>query len=255
MSSTARATPSGERTLRRISLPPTGWHPLSDSWLQLLRWLGTSASAVVVEIGAGNRSKIAMALSRHGFHGSLYIVDASAKACQRAAGFCRQTLPHARVVEVPRPIASAEASLPSRLDLVAGNHLLDDWVLGSTLSKEEYGQVFDHMDSKSVGATARYWRRAEQQGWVTAAVACVAGEAGALLQWGARWLAINHYRSWVHTRFGLDQADEAGLRCLHLLRSTYGNSPPFRSPSYGGGPVHWMVLDGTSGPDSAPASC
>lgn len=132
--------------------------------------LGLHNDATVLEIGPGSVSKVGEGLKqygqaqdpRHGFKGTILIVEPEGKAIDILAENYKTLMPNAKIIKIQATLEDAlERGLldEHKIDVVVGNHPLDDFISGKSFdSEQELIQFFtDHYEGAEAAKTATQW--------------------------------------------------------------------------------------------------
>jgi hypothetical protein len=201
---------------------------LSNAWCQLFWSRNIPRDGAVVEVGPGHVPKVGHALSAYGFSGRLFVIEPSYAACFRITQSYRQLLPRAHVIPLCARVEYCHALVPTACDALVLNHVLDDLILGKSLSAKEFSNLFDLFSSSlaCVDQVRLYWRR-------------LAGEPKQLsiyLDQGRRdilnliahchprFIGISQYQSWVQHQNGLTLPDFYAVVLLEDLRQDLGEA-------------------------------
>jgi hypothetical protein len=188
----------------------------------MLRAAQVRPDGLAVELGPGFSTKVGHGLREVGFHGELLVVDPNPEAREFTVRRYRELLPRARVGSLAEPRTHA-----TPVELLLGNHVLDDMVLRRMLSPVPSNALFAEMrpGAPCSAAFVRSWRRIldNDPATVEAAVRATVHElAAAVRTTGARRLLLNEYPSWRHRDCGLDGIHGLGTRVLQLLARALG---------------------------------
>lgn len=131
-------------------MPPAraadGWsRHIGHSWTEVLRHIELSPTATVVEIGPGFATKIGFGLAELRFRGTVILVEPGESARHWARARYQKLLPESRIRSVPQAVPDARSLLGTRVDVLVGNHVLDDMLLHAALQPAESAQLFARM--------------------------------------------------------------------------------------------------------------
>ena len=218
-------------------------------WAQILRTHGLDPAGDVAEVGPGFTIKIGLGLQEYGFRGSLYVVEPNARVREWIVPRYRELLPSARVIPVPCRLRSAASGLPTRLNALLMNHVLDDLVLDAVTAKRRCSAIFGNMRQ---GAPCRpEVRRAWQELAADPAKLALASRTViddiCYLYHRTRphLLGVSQYPSWFQTQSGLGLVDEITAPLLRQLQrhlQPVASGGPARLLRCGEKEPRWLVL-------------
>lgn len=138
---------------------------ISDIWRSILEPHSKNAE-LAVEIAPGMSIKVAAALSKVKFTGTVCLVDVSRKALASVERKYGQCLPQAKLVCMPENLESCLHKIPKRPDLLLLSHVIDDMLMfrGTAkiphLKKEKVFSWCMHNDTYELATTDNY-----EQAW------------------------------------------------------------------------------------------
>jgi hypothetical protein len=177
------------------------------------------------------------------------VVEPNARVREWIVPRYRELLPSARVIPVPLRLRSAASLLPTRLNALLMNHLLDDLVLDAVTPERRRSAIFGNMHQ---GAPCRpEVRRAWQE--LAADPAKLAIASGTVVndicylchQTRPNLLGVSQYPSWFQTRSGLGLVDEITAPLLRQLVRHLPSAAVDRAARllrYGEKEPRWLVV-------------
>lgn len=112
----------------------------------------------VVEFAPGYKYKIGYALSKIGFSGTLYVIDAHENVLRYVEEKYRTLLPNATIIPVHKDLTDSITCLPPNIDLFLSNHSIDDMIISAYMDEKSAKMAFDNnVDSKELLLTA--WKK------------------------------------------------------------------------------------------------
>jgi hypothetical protein len=231
--------------------------PLDDAWdrrigtiwAQILHLHAVDPVGDIAEVGPGFALKIGLGLKEYGFRGSLYVVEPNDRVNEWIIPRYRELLPSAHVIPVPSRLRSAASGLPTQLDALLMNHLLDDLVLDAVTPEGQRGAIFGkmHRGSPCRADVRRAWQRlAVDPVKLAAASQTVIDDICFLcLRTHPKLIGISQYPSWSQVQGGLEVVDEMAAPLLrqlkrHLPQAITGAHP--RLLRFGEKEPRWLVL-------------
>lgn len=110
---------------------------MSEVWKSLIQPMGLNKKSVVIEIAPGTSTKIALALRRLDFCGTLWIVEPAAEIASEIVAKAQAILPEANIRLVMQYLVDAIHELPKNIDLIVANHVLDDMLIAQGTSNPD----------------------------------------------------------------------------------------------------------------------
>ena len=98
----------------------------------------------VVEFAPGFKYKIAYALKRIKFNGTLYIIDINKNVLDFVYKKYSKILPNVKIILINKELLDSIKYLPKEIDLFLSNHPIDDVVISKYLDKEGIKIAFDN---------------------------------------------------------------------------------------------------------------
>lgn len=106
------------------------WDELvSDIWRSVLASFPFAPGQTAIEIGPGTSGKIAFALGKLKFQGTVYVVDPAANAIDVMREKYGRACPGSKIVCVHETVKDSIAQLPKRADFLFMSHVIDDMML------------------------------------------------------------------------------------------------------------------------------
>ncbi|MDR1030328.1 MAG: HAD hydrolase-like protein [Treponema sp.] len=99
--------------------------------------------AVIVEIAPGARHKIGLALADKNFCGTLYVIDPHPIGLEVITNKYKENLPNAIVIGIEKPIIKSLEDIKENVDIILGNHILDDLIISNYLSSHDFITSFN----------------------------------------------------------------------------------------------------------------
>lgn len=190
-------------------------------WADVLRESEIRLDGRVIELGPGFSAKIGHALAEVGFHGEVVLIEPNYDARRTVADKYVRLLPQASVRTRPLLLRRPVQPLLGRVDVLLGNHILDDLFLSIHLPFRDSDPLFAEMRTgrKCSDYFVQTWRRILDN---QIAVEYVISEVVDLVvrhltATRPDYLVINQYPSWQQSASGLDAIHEIGLTVLRRL--------------------------------------
>jgi hypothetical protein len=211
----------------------------------VVREEGVPVDGTVVEIGPGFAAKIGFGLAGLGFRGTVLLVEPDSAAREWAAPRYRELLAAAEVVARPEPVPESGYLARRDVDLLAGNHVLDDLLLAAALPAADSARMFTAMrpgndcSEAFIGA----WRRLLlDPDRLARAVRRVVDDLTGYVRAGRPGLVLlNQYPSWRHDGCGLGAIHETSLELLRQLGAELGATAVRCRPE---GTMAWLTARG-----------
>jgi hypothetical protein len=211
----------------------------------VVREQGFPVDGTVVEIGPGFAAKIGFGLAGLGFRGTVLLVEPDPAAREWAARRYRELLPAAEVVARPEPVPESNYLDGREVDLLAGNHVLDDLLLDAALPAADSARMFTAMrpgtdcSEAFIGAWRRLLREPDR---VARAIRRVVDDLTGYIRAGRPGVVLlNQYPSWRHDQCGLGVIHETSLELLRLLAAELGATAVRCAPE---GTMAWLTARG-----------
>lgn len=129
----------------------------------LFKKLNLEKNSIVVEIGPGMIGSIGKGLCQFNYTGTLYIIEPEPDSLDKVQCKYKTLLPRAKVVGVNKRLSEVLNSgffKNVNMDLVVGNHILDDYIIGKSFeSPVEFTDFFtDHYTEYNIEAISNRWK-------------------------------------------------------------------------------------------------
>ena len=190
-------------------------------WAQLFTQQHLPREWRVVEIGPGFSAKIGIGLAEIGFRGELILVEPNPLASRWAEREYRRLLPAAEIRVDRTAVPELDRSPAGPVDLLVGNHILDDLLLNAQVSTARAERLFAGMRPGSDCAEqfVHAWLHINAcPARVDRLVNHVSGNVLAYLgRIRPAGVILSEYPSWRHGRRGLDFIHGIGLRTLREI--------------------------------------
>jgi hypothetical protein len=98
----------------------------------------------VIEFAPGFRFKVAYALKKLKFKGTLYVIDTNEKVLDFVKNKYQEILPNANIICLDKNLIDSIDLLPNNVDLFLSNHCIDDVLISKCLKEEEAKSVFNN---------------------------------------------------------------------------------------------------------------
>jgi hypothetical protein len=98
---------------------------------------------VIIEIAPGARHKIGLALADKKFCGTLYVIDPHPVGLKVVTNKYKKNLPNATVIGIEKPIIKSLEDIKDNIDIICGNHILDDLIISNDLSSNDFITAFN----------------------------------------------------------------------------------------------------------------
>ena len=98
----------------------------------------------VIEFAPGFRYKIAYALKRLNFEGTIYIVDSNSSVLEFVYQKYKSIIPKAKIVLVNKDLSQSLDLLPKKVSLFLANHCIDDMIISKYLEGKKLKDAFDN---------------------------------------------------------------------------------------------------------------
>lgn len=229
---------------------PRSWgRRIGRSWLGRLPRGHLDRTSTLAEIGPGFSAKVGFALAELGFQGSVILIEPNGPARGWAAETYCDLLPGASVRTVPCPVPQAGPLAGMTVDLLLGNHILDDLLLNAYLESADADRIFSGM-YPGAGCCEKFIAIWQQLGGAAGTAAglvddVVEGFAAYVNAVQPACLVLNEYASWLHRRCGLDVIHEVSLQAMRRLQDRLARDRPAAAPPRlaQDGPVFWLSYE------------
>lgn len=115
---------------------------LAHIWYNFIYYAEIKETGTIIEIAPGTSPKIAMALQKMSFKGSVYLVEPYKKALQTITSIYQQCLPHANIIPVEATLFDSLHQLPKNPKLLVSHHPIDDMIIASQIANN-WDSYFD----------------------------------------------------------------------------------------------------------------
>lgn len=210
--------------------PDVQWdREIGGMWARLLRLHRVNPTGNIAEAGPGFTLKVGYGLKTHGFRGTLYVVDPNRRILDWVTVRYRELLPEARIMPIRARLDAAAPLLPSGLDAILMNHLLDDLLLDAAIAPRRRAALFGNMHpgAPCTASLRRTWRvlanDASKLQRVSSAVC--ADVTTFYCRTRPRLLAASQYPSWFHSQNDLSFVNGITDTMLERIACGFGASP------------------------------
>lgn len=100
----------------------------------------------VVEFAPGFRYKIAYALKKINFKGTIYIIDSNKNVISFVKKKYKSILPESKIVTISKDLSEAIKIIPKKIDLFVANHSIDDMIISKYLDENKLKKAFDNTE-------------------------------------------------------------------------------------------------------------
>ncbi len=218
---------SGESIPQEILNSYEGWDTyMGHLWYHLLYFCNLKKSDIIIEVAPGSSNKIAQALAKINFSGTLYVVEPHAKIVNVINDSYKKWLPQANIIILNELLEHSLNKLPCNADFIISNHPLDDMLLSANLTSAELNELFDwaaDMPSATFDSTINVWNRLNNN-----SEQLIANREHVLKTWHAgitdlkpKTVILSQYPSFMMESKGLNQLNRWGWHLLQQLREAY----------------------------------
>lgn len=116
----------------------------------------------VVEFAPGFRFKIAYALKKLNFAGTIYIVDSNINVLKFVEKKYKTILPDAKIILINKDLVDSIDFLPKNLDLFLANHCIDDMIVSKYLIGNKLADAFNNTE-KSKQILINCWNELKEE--------------------------------------------------------------------------------------------
>ncbi|MBE6159565.1 MAG: hypothetical protein E7157_00745 [Lactobacillales bacterium] len=116
----------------------------------------------VVEFAPGFRFKIAYALKRLNFTGTIYVIDSNKKVLEFVKEKYKIILPEAKIVLINKDLIDSIEFLPENIDLFLANHCIDDMIISKYLDGKKLEDAFNNTE-KSKQILINCWNELKEE--------------------------------------------------------------------------------------------
>lgn len=116
----------------------------------------------VIEFAPGFRYKIAYALKKVDFSGTIYIVDSNKSVLEFVGKKYKSILENANVVLIEKDLIESIDYLPSNVDLFLANHSIDDMIISKYLEDKKLEDAFNNTE-KSKDILVSCWNELKEE--------------------------------------------------------------------------------------------
>lgn len=185
-----------------------GWaRQLGEKWSVKLRAHGIGPQDLIVECGPGYSDTIGRALAANDHRGPVLLVEPNGPARTWALQRYCKRLPQAHVTGAAE--IDSEAFSAKRVDALVANHLLDDLILNTALSRKQADSTFAAMTpgAECGDSFIAIWRNLLADADLLSATIELAALnfSRVIEQLRPGVVLLNQYPSWRHHRSGLDK--------------------------------------------------
>lgn len=115
---------------------------LAHVWYNFIYYAEIKETDTIIEIAPGTAPKIAMALQKMSFKGSVYLVEPYKKALQTITSVYQHCLPHANIIPVEATLLESLNQLPKAPNLLVSHHPIDDMIIATQIAND-WDSYFD----------------------------------------------------------------------------------------------------------------
>jgi hypothetical protein len=244
----------GVQRMEAPSAADTWGRRLGAIWARLLRQQVLRPGGIVVEIGPGFSAKVGFGLAELGFQGTVILVEPNEPARFWAAGEYRRLLPGAEVRTCPSAIPETGGLASEPVDLVLGNHIIDDLLLAANIPLDDCEMIFGAMcpGSDCSERFIRVWGDMLRSPASTSRT--VNRVVGDLVRYvdaiKPRCLLVNQYPSWRHSRSGLDLIHQTSMQAMRRLERRLHPDRPntmmVHNADESGAAMVWLISPGAN---------
>lgn len=204
-----------------------GWDIyMGHLWYNLLYFCNLKKYDTVIEIAPGSSSKLAQALAKINFSGTLYVVEPHTKIVKVIKEAYKKWLPQAKVIILNELLEHSLSKLPCNADFILSNHPLDDMLLSAGITAVELNELFDwaaDMPSATFDSTIAAWTRLNNN-----PVQLAASKEHVFKTWETslkllkpKTVILSQYPSFMMESRGLSELNQWGWSLLQRLKMTY----------------------------------
>lgn len=227
------------------------WHQhVGSVWALLLSKHALNCSGTIIEIGPGFTDKIGRGLAKLQFQGRLYILEPNEVALEWVAERYQIILPHATIIAVNKTVQDACTVLPSAVEAVLMNHVLDDMVLHAGLSPARQQNIFSQTrpGESCLSQVKETWQALleDPQYLLALKQEVVTDLYNLIYHTDARIVGMSQYKSWFLSQNELEEADMIGNKLLGEIISLLGNTSLADKDilrSYGQDEQDWLIIE------------
>ena len=212
-------------------------------WARRFDWIGLPAGATVVEVGPGFSAKVGYGLAAVGFRGTLVLVEPVGAARAWAVREHRRLLPHVVVQARRQPVPEVDGL--GAVDVIVGNHVLDDMLLRRHLPVGDSHRLFSAMrpGRRCSPSFVQAWRSLLGSGELPAVVRQVVDDlVSYVTALAPGHVVLNEYPSWQHTRSHLAPIHEIAKETLHQLSRALATTG-LHSTCHQATPMTWLTAE------------
>ncbi|MBL7480715.1 hypothetical protein [Legionella bononiensis] len=220
---------SGESLPQELINSYQGWDVyMGHLWYNLVHFCNIKENDTVIEVAPGSSSKIAQALAKVPFSGTLYVVEPHTKVIEVLKDSYKKWLPQATIIFINDLLEQALHKLPSKPDFILANHPLDDMLLSAPLTSDELDELFDwasDMSTATFDTTINAWKKLNNSiEQLTISKAHVFNTwQTSVSRLKPKIMILSQYPSYMMESKGLSELNRWGWELLQGLAKTYKN--------------------------------
>ncbi len=230
---------------------PDYWQQhVGSVWAALLSNHSLNCSSTIIEIGPGFTDKIGYGLAKLQFQGKLYVLEPNKEALKWVAHRYKTLLPNATIITVNETTQDACGMLPSGVEAILMNHVLDDMVLHAGLLPTERQNIFSQTrpGESCLSQVKNTWQGLldDPQYLLELKHEVLTDLCTLVDHTDARIVGMSQYKSWFLSQNELKEADLIGNELLGEIVSQLGDMS-FEDKdilrSYGQDPLDWLIIE------------
>lgn len=220
---------SGEPVPHEMHTNYEAWDAyMGHLWYNLLFFANLKKSGVVIEVAPGSSCKIAQALAKVNFSGTLYVIEPQVKIAKIIRENYKNWLPNATIFVIEELLENALDKLPYHADTLVSNHPLDDMLLSAHLAQSEINELFDwasDMPSATFDSTISTWSKIRNDPEQLAANINHTYETWqtVLERLKPQTVILSQYPSFMMESMNLNQLNQYAWKLLQRLRDNNKN--------------------------------
>jgi hypothetical protein len=219
-------------------------------WASLLSKHSLNSSGTIIEIGPGFTDKIGRGLAKLQFQGKLYVLEPNELALEWVAERYQTLLPNATIIAVNKTVQDACTLLPSAVEAVLMNHVLDDMVLHAGLPPAGQQNIFSQTrpGESCLSQVKETWQAllADPQYLLVLKQQVVTDLNKLIDHTDARIIGMSQYKSWFLSQNELEEADMIGNKLLGEMMVQLGDTSMADKDilrSYGQDHQDWLIIE------------